>query len=54
MTYLKRLIPADVRARLVDYGMITLLLAISIISSLFFVGTRLSNEFLEISNMLPP
>jgi Flp pilus assembly pilin Flp len=52
ITYLKRVIPSEVRARVIDYVMITSMFAVFIISSLLLVGTKLSNEFVEVGNIL--
>jgi Flp pilus assembly pilin Flp len=49
---LKKAIPNDVRARLLDYAIITSLSSIVVISCLLVVRTALNNAFAEISNML--
>ncbi len=49
ITSLGKAIPRDVRARIVDYVMITSLSTIFIVSCLFLVGAKLHNTFVEIS-----
>jgi hypothetical protein len=51
ITSLKKAIPSDVRARLIDYAMITSLSTIFIASCLFLVFTQLNDAFVEISAM---
>ena len=49
---LKKAIPNDVRARLIDYYMIIFLSAVFIVSCLHLVCAKLNDEFVELGNML--
>lgn len=53
ITYLKQIIPNDVRARVVDYVMVASLFAGFTVVCLILVGIKLRNELAEIGNILP-